>query len=447
MGKLGKTTAATLSRNGRRGRTNRALALAAVGALLAAGLTGCTPLTQPDGSGLTAGPTASATQQSAEDSGLRWPDGTPVMANPHVLGLARLAVDGEDYSGHLNTTTAVGPVRSIQPMGLEPSGSLVTIAGTPNDEKTLEDTGRAFVHDSIRLGRYTPEGFLPFTDAGKDTTSRTPRSVPGGSVSEAGIVWSEATEENSGTGWQILGVSPGSNEMRVLASGKGDGKLAVGQSYRSTMAPVLVDGRVYWNLGVSKAADGEYPDYTMYSVDFENPGKPRKEATDALVPFPGSHGVVSTALEPGSSGYPVPHVVKSYVPGTPPEEVLRPATENSFVELLGSDAQAMSLSYNGNLSIIDPHTRNAEMFPTPASSEIVGLAQCGTRISWSYQSNTGDSPSERYVYDRAASELLVVREPDLIGPGFCSGDFMAWSTVDPTGTIPVFETTVTRWMN
>ena len=429
----------------------RALAIGVAGTLLAVGLTGCTPLTQPDGSGLTGAPTASATQPSL-GSRLLWADGSVVTVNDRKIDLAHVAAAGKDYSRSFSTEGLKKAKRVFTTLGMDSSGALVGVAGTRLSKDEILETGEIIESGSMRMGTYTPDSFVPFTRAGTPPADYVPQAITGATVTDDGIAWGELTWDNKGSmGWTVLGVSPGSTEARVLASWTPKQDPGLELTFETALTPKLVDGRVYWHVGY-QTPTGESLTYQMLSVDFENPADPREEAAQTQTPTPWRQGVLAANLKPNGDGYAVPQAVSAYVQGSEPQEILRLEklqSDGRGLQLLGSDERGLSVSYDGDLFIIDPETRNTEMFRGPYQSEVVGLAQCGSKVSWSFRQFSGEPPKERYVFDRDTSSLQMLHGSTMLGPGHCAGDFISWSEIDQPGDAgdPVPWDVVTRWKN
>lgn len=85
-----------------RNTKRRTLALGLTGALAVSGLTTCSALTQPDGSGVTGTSTVSETSSMA-GSPFLWADGSAISVTPHKLDLAQTATASTDYAEHFST--------------------------------------------------------------------------------------------------------------------------------------------------------------------------------------------------------------------------------------------------------------------------------------------------------------------------------------------------------
>lgn len=412
-------------------------------ALLAAGLGGCTALTDADGSTPSPASSSQTSEPVTKSSGLIWSDGSLLISRLHTVDAARPAVPGEDYVEYLNTGSLPAGELMLQTLGLESNGNLVTMMGTAAGDELEGGGGRMLVNGSLRVGRHTPEGFIPFTVAGKPGTNYGPNAVDRAFVGDEGILWSEVPMEDGNGQWKILGVSPGSTEVRVLAESEGK---APALEPGSNVAPILSDGRVYWSLSLAGPGDEAVPERAMYSVDFENPGRPSTEAPGLFSPFPGPGGVVAEKVNPGNTGYPKPGALVSFSSGREPEELLR-ATSTDFgsVEILGSDQKSLSLLSSGELHLVDLEQRTGQTFAKPLDSSVTRLVHCKDSISWSYDHSTPKPLNPRYVYNRETSEVIAIRDPGLLSTGYCAGDFMAWSSATGSSTGQDFRTVVTKW--
>lgn len=115
------------------------------------------------------------------------------------------------------------------------------------------------------------------------------------------------------------------------------------------------------------------------------------------------------------------------------------------MRLMGSDARGFAVNHDEDLYLIDPNTRQAEVFQAPKGAEIAELNQCGPRVSWSYEPESEALSVKRYVYNRDSRDLSVVTTASSIGMAHCFGEYMSWPAVDPADPKAEPWDVVTRW--
>ena len=259
------------------------LTLGVAGTVMSLGLTSCTPLSQPNGT-TNAQPSSVTASPAPAPVPLVWADGTRVTANVQGIEHARAATKDEDYTVESDTRGLVNSKTAFFVQAVDSSGALVGIYGPRLSEQDQEKAQAEYGIDpeSQRLGRYVAGALEPFTVVGPSKKDYLPQKVEGMTVTDAGIIWGEIYSENaSSRGWKILSVSPGSTEVRVLATRswkKGPNDIF---EHRMLSSPVLEDGRVYWSFERSNPEDDFYEE-KLFSVDFEDPGTVRDEFDPAL---------------------------------------------------------------------------------------------------------------------------------------------------------------------
>lgn len=434
-----------------RNMMRRGLALGCMATLIGSSLSACTALTQPDGSGVS-DPPALTEPSSTLGSPLLWADGSSIAVTAHKLDLARLVTAGTDYTKYSSTESLTTGPKAFASLGVNASGALAGVWGTRQNDEHFMETGQLMEPESMRMGLHTSASFAPFTRAEAPRSAYVPQTVSSGIVTAEGTIWSELTEDNSGhSGWKILGVSPGSTQVRVLASRPRTQSPEEELYFASLRVTALVDGRVYWHIA-RQSVDADYPAYQMLSVDFANPGTPREEAFQTDVSSPWKRGVVAANLEPNDAEAMTAQALTSYQPGAAPQEILRlerGRSDESGLKLLGSDDRGLSVAHDDDLYFIDPETRSAQMVRGPYRSEVVGLASCGSRVSWIFREPDAQKlPTERYVFDRDSATLQILRgKATMAGSGSCAGDFISWSEigqVDAGNGMEMWDV-VTRW--
>lgn len=420
------------------------------------GLTSCMPLSPQNA----VEPPSVAASPVPAPLPLVWADGTRVTANVQGIEHARVATKDEDFTVESETRGLVNAKMAFFAEAVDSSGTLVGIFGPrlSDQEQEQEQTEYGIDPESQRIGRYVAGALEPFTVAGTSKKDYLPQKVEGMTVTDAGIIWGEIHSENaSSRGWKILSVSPGSTEVRVLATHSW--KKGPNDDVERTMlsSPVLADGRVYWNFERSNSED-DFSEEKLYSVDLEDPGAVRDEFDPTLTDEKPPKGSLYVWEDRVLAGVDVPAdsekgytgTISSYAPGGKREEILREA-EDSTAEyamwLLGSDERGFAVEYDKNLYLVDPRTRETEMFQHPEGAEIAWLTQCGPLISWTFQGEFEDPATEHYVYNRGSKDLSVVSTSGQGPMDYCSGDYMSWSTSDPQDPEADSSDVVVRWKN
>ena len=115
--------------------------------------------------------------------------------------------------------------------------------------------------------------------------------------------------------------------------------------------------------------------------------------------------------------------------------------------LMGADERGFAVEYGENLYLIDPRTRQTEMFQAPKDAQISGLTQCGPLVAWTYLGEYEDPVTKRYVYNRDSKDLSVVSTSREGGMDYCSGNYMSWPTSDPQDPEADSSDVVIRWKN
>lgn len=448
------------------------LALGVACTVMSLGLTSCMTLSQPDAvqppnGSASPSPAPNAVQPPSIATSpipvplpLVWADGTRVTANVQGIEHARVATTDEDFTVESETRGFVNEKTAFLVQAVDSSGTLVGIYGPrlSDQEQEQEQTAYGIDPESQRLGRYVAGAFEPFTVEGTSKKDYLPQEVEGMTVTDSGIIWGEIYSEDAASrGWKILSVAPGSTEVRVLATRSW--KKGPNDDVERTMlsAPVLADGRVYWNFERSNSED-DFSEENLYSVDLEDPGAVRDEFDPTLTeekPPTGSlyvweDKVLAAVDVPADSKKGYTGTIGSYAPGGKRDEILREA-EDSTAEyamwLLGSDERGFTVEYDKNLYLVDPRTRQIEMFQHPEDAEISWLTQCGPLVAWTYQGEYEDPVTKRYVYHRGSKDLSVVSTSREGGMDYCSGDYMSWPTSDPQDPEADSSDVVVRWKN
>ncbi|MFF5792598.1 hypothetical protein ACFY5D_11140 [Paeniglutamicibacter sp. NPDC012692] len=431
------------------------------------GLTACSPLTQPNGAGTIEPPSESAQSPSESPQPpaplvpLVWADGTKLTFNERSLDDAREATKDDDFTEVFSTFDMQTDKTAFVPLGVEPSGTPVGLHGTRLSEEDFEESGNRIDPESMQIGRYVGKSFEPFTTSGALKKKYIPRGVSSISVTDTGITWSENDTMDDGTpGWRILGVSPGTTDVRILAAQTPVDGPGSGFDVQQVSAPLFVDERVYWNFFRPHDDDGSMV-LKILSANFKNPTAVREELgpdgagreSDGENVYIWGDGLASVAEVQDDSDHGISQTISAYIPGEKQREILH--LENSEevlsgdagrMQLRGSDGQVLSVVFGGDLFLVDPDSRQTEMFRGPRDSWVVGVTHCGTRISWTYAQEPEFMPTERYVFDRDSNELSVVPGAQPDGSGWCSGDYIGWSPGDPEiGGVNTWDV-ITRWI-
>lgn len=444
------------------------LTLGVAGTVMSLGLTACSPVTQPSGTGAIQSPseTAQPPSESAKPAAplvpLAWPDGTKLTFNERRLDEARVATKDKDFTEEFSTIDLKSSKTAFIPLGMEPSGTPVGLYGNRQPEADFEETGIEIDPESMQIGRYVGKSFEPFTTSGALKKKYIPRGIGSISVTDTGITWSENQSADDETvGWRVLGVSHGTTDVRILATQTPTQGPKPGFDVQLVSAPIIVDERVYWNFFQPHGDDGSMA-RKILSANFKKPTAVREELepngghrdSDGENVYIWGDGLVSVAEVEDDSDYGISQTISAYIPGEKQREILHlenseeDASEDAGrMQLEGSDGQALSVSYGGDIFIVDPETRQAEMFRGPRDSEVAGVAHCGARVSWSYEQESKGVPTELYVFDRDSKELSVVPGAQTTNLGWCTGDYIAWSPVDSGGSGANRWDVVTRWVS
>ena len=422
------------------------------------GLTACMPASPPNA----VQPPSISASPAPVPVPLVWADGTKVTANVQGTEHARVATKGEDYTVESETRDLVNSKTAFFVQAVDSSGTLLGIYGPrlSDQEQEREQTEYGINPESQRIGRYVGGALEPFTVAGTSKKDYLPQKVEGMTVTDAGITWGEIYSENaSSRGWKILNVSPGSTEVRVLATRswkKGPNDIL---EHTMLSSPVVADGRVYWSFERSNPEE-DFSEENLFSVDLEDPGTVRDEfdpaCTDEKLPTNlldvnmWEDKVLAVVDVPDDNEKGSTETISSYTPGEKREAILREAAdskEENGMSLWGSDERGLAVEYGENLYLVDPSTRQTEIFQHPEGAEISWLTQCGPRILWTYRGKFEDLVAKRYVYNRDSKDLSVVPYSEAGGMDYCSGDYMSWPVNDPQDPEADSSDVVVRWKN
>ena len=447
------------------------IALGLTGTVVVLGLASCSAPEEANGSASTQSPinvapieTSSADPTAAPvTTPLFWADGSRVEANVHTVDQARQAIKGEDFTEVSSSKKLVNSQMIFQAEGVESTGTLVGRYGPLQSDAQIEKTGAEIDPDQVMIGRIVDGTFVPFTVAGSPTKNHRPAGVDSLIVSDSGIIWAELDSlETPNSGWKIMQVAPGSTEARVLAAKPFRKSAPDERTFLSIREPAVFDNRVYWSFEHVNSFDN-YSERKTYSVDLGKAEAFREEPLFSDT----DHGRFSGTLFTGrgvlldqfialdkefsETGDPV---IKAYAPGKAAQEVLRlekdPAAD--AMELMGGDAEGFTVFYNHDLYLVDPVTRQVELFEAPEGSTVTELAQCGERITWSYQSILGDVDSDepttnQYVYDRKTKELMATPVVPGLGISYCSGKYLSFALSTPGDDRGTTWDEVTAWKN
>lgn len=250
--------------------------LGVAGIMLSLGLTSCTqPAQQPTANAVQ--PANGSTSPAAPAVPLVWADGTRVAATAHSIDQARLATAGQDFTEESSTRAIVNSQTAFQVEAVDSSGALVGTYGTRHSVENLGKTGQVIDPATMLIGRYTDGTFEPFTIERNPEKKHRAEEVAGTTVTDSGVIWVEVHPEDAEVaGWEILGVSPGTTEVRVLATSSWKEAPDSFPDMKIIKPPVLIDGRVYWSVEYWNPAE-DLSEYKMLSVVLANPAQVREE--------------------------------------------------------------------------------------------------------------------------------------------------------------------------
>lgn len=447
------------------------IALSLTGTLVALGLTSCSSPEQASGSTPTQSPsslTPTETSTAAPSTApvtipLFWADGSRVEANVHNVDQARQAIKGEDFTEVSSSKKLVNSKMIFEAEGIDSTGTLIGRYGPLQSDAQIEKTGIRIDPQAVMIGRIVDGSFIPFTVAGSPTKKHRPTMIDSLIVSDSGIIWAELDSlEAPNAGWKIMQVAPGSTEAQVLAAKPFRKSAPDERTFLRIGPPAVLNDRVYWSFEHVNSFDN-YFERKTYSVGLGKPEAFREEPlfSDADqrrfsgTLFTGQDVILDQliALDKDfvETGDPS---ITAYAPGEAAQEILRLEQDPTAdaMELMGGDAEGFTVFYNHNVYLVDPVTRQVELFEAPEDSTISELAQCGARITWSYQSILGDTdPDEpttsQFVYDRKTKELMATPIVPGMGLSYCSGEYLSFAVSAPGDDRVTTWDEVTRWKN
>lgn len=447
------------------------IALSLTGTVVALGLASCSAPEQASGATATQSPGSMApAETSAADPTaalptipLFWADGTRVEANVHNVDQARQAIKGEDFTEVSSSKKFVNSKMIFQSEGVDSTGTLVGRYGPLQSDAQIEETGVEIDPDEVMIGRIVEGSFVPFTVAGSPGKNHRPAQIDSLVVTDSGIIWAEVDPiEAPNAGWKIMRVAPGSTEAKVLAA-KPYRKSAPDERTFLRIGPLAaLDDRVYWSFEHVNSFDN-YFERKTYSVGLAKPEAFREEPlfSDAAhsrfsgTLFTGKDVILDQfiALDKGFSETGDPRIM-DYAPGRKAKEVLRleKDPEADDMVLMGGDEKGFTVFYNHDLYLVDPVTRQVELFKAPEGSTVSELAQCGARITWRYQSILGDTDpdkptTDQFMYNRKTKELTTTPIVPGMGLSYCSGEYLSFSVSTPGDDRVTTWDEVTRWKN
>lgn len=419
-------------------------------------LSGCTPLTSPDGHL----PASSGTSTPSEDPSilrvpaLVWDDSGPEYQIQRLnLDQARVAVQGLNYTEASNTQALAKTGTLLLPMTLNELGTFTGFTG----KQSQYDPDAAIFGDVEGVGQYS-EGkkLVPLRDAANGKAFRPPEFALGrGSSGPAGVVWSEPDADWQSGEWRILWAPVGQDEVQVLASSADlDNPSVLPVVYYEDPAPVFSGARVYWHATFTEPGS-DITVSKLLSVALEDPGNVRVEEFEGF-------GPVSFGAQLLYLGTTSPQ--QDHAPGAP--VIPRPTdiswfddagNSNTLVKLaddapngaplmnLRAQKGIFSFSYLSDFYIVNTETGKVVAIPMPAESVVTGVVHCNDRVSFGFFDNRFTSEDSRYVYNVATEAFWRVQGPSFTGNAQCAGDLLSWSVAEKVDQQYLKWDVLTRW--
>lgn len=417
-------------------------------------LSGCTPLTAPDGN-LPSSPASSPSDDSSilRVPSLVWDDSGPEYQIHRMnLNQARTAIEGINYT-EVSTTQALAKTGTLLiPLTLNELGALTGLTG----KQSADDPDAAIFGGVEGVAQYRDGKLVPLRDATSGKAFRPPDLALGrGSTGPSGVVWSEPDADWSSGDWRILWAPVDQDEVRVLATSKDlESPSVLPVVYYMDPAPVFSGSRVYWHATYT-APGSESLAPRLLSVGLDDPGNVRFEDFEGFGPVSfGSQllylGTKSPdeELPPGSPTIPRPTDVIWFDDDGNTKTMVKLANDaptGDPIMNLGAQKGIFSFSYLSDFYIVNTETGKVVAFPVPTASVVTGVVHCNERVSFGFFDDRYMSEDSRYVYDVATESLLRMQDQRLTGNAQCAGDLMSWSVADHVDQQNLKWDVVTRW--
>ncbi|MGP7960983.1 hypothetical protein ACTVCO_09260 [Sanguibacter sp. A247] len=364
---------------------------------------------------------------------LRGPDGTPLVATTVDIATAQPAAEGTQYSVVAETPPLTEQGDPATAFGVQPDGTAL-LAGIPAD----------FVaKDATLTGEATFGGYLE----GTLTELTRAKALPVGASSTDDVtVWVESLTGDVANGrWRIRAVEAG-GAVTTLAESKDLGVPGNVHAAIATPRPVVHDDRVYFNAAYVEQ-DGTSR-VQVLSVPVAG-GSVRVEVKGATTPVVFDGGVavlrLGDGLTPDGAQNPLDTVGVAVLLDGRYQEIVsvgasgNPGAQGTISDLAGG-GDTLSFARQGVLYVVDARAGTAVAVAAPSDTTFVGVAQCGSRLTWSALG----PEAGQFVYDVDDGALWRVADAAVTGRSFCAGDLLAWDHTDNWSEKHTV-TLVTRW--
>lgn len=416
-------------------------------------LSGCTPLTAPDGYL----PTSETSSQSEDSSILRvpnlvWDDSGPEYQIHRMnLNQARAAIEGTNYTEISNTQALAKTDTLLLPITLNELGTLTGFTG----KQSAYEPDAVIFGEVEGMAQYRDGKLAPLRDATNGKAFRPPTFALGrGSAGPGGVVWSEPDADWSSGDWRILWAPIDQEEVRVLATSKDlDSPSVLPVVYYEDPAPVFLGSRVYWHATfIAPGSEALAP--RLLSVALDDPGNVRFEDFEGFGPVNFGSQLLylgtktSEELSPGSPTIPRPTDIIWFDDAGNTNTMVKLADDapaGDPIMNLRAQKGIFSFSYLNDFYIVNTKTGKVVSFPVPAASMITGVVHCDERVSFAFFDDKYMSEDSRYVYDVATESLFKVQDSRFSGNAQCAGDLMSWSVSEQVDQQDLKWDVVTRW--
>ena len=391
---------------------------------------------------------------------LEWPDGGKLAATRIPLEAAVQAVPGRDYEISYTTEELAEEGKHLDAFALTESGALVGGMSSSTGIDLSSDFGSGWggiISDQV--GLYENGTFTPFSGPEGRPKHHRGHQVIAGSVADGYAVWSEAVNEeppfdNVSVGeWRITAADLATGKTRDLASSTGKTPDYLGEerlSGNGSPRPVVSENKVYWQAAsTAPYADGIASPLLAAALDGSEPMAMVRPHADFPTRFKGGIAMAERGA-PNHPGDPS-NAITLAVAGEDDMPILRVAPdakgEDGFTSFDG-DGTIVSFTYGNEFLILDSGTRTAVATDVPADSSVVGVAHCGSTVSWTFRDLNNLRPHDsRYVYDAETSSLRVLTDPAFAGSARCGGGYISWGVgAGKDGNFKTWDI-VTRWNN
>ena len=358
--------------------------------------------------------------------GVRWPDGSPLLAGD-IDPTSALTLDAAGAE-QIDTIPSDAPLRTV-PLGVAGDGRVVVSRMQSESIETEDADDIGFWDgDFARLG--STEKLVP---VGPN------RQTVGASDDGTTLVWTEISGTNIVASDWFVFAQPldGSEGPRLLADAHG--LWPEGASVDTgPMAPVLHDGRVYLH---TPHPDAQSPTaFAVVSAPIAG-GPLRVEAMDAFSPVATSGGVVVVRSDASVAADDEAHPLEKAVgidlltgDGSTRRLLdLDPAADGSPTvhQLLGAGDSLVLLTADAPV-VVDLAARTAVRLPAPAATAPGPTVACADRVVWT-------TSADSLIFDTTSGRLVRHPSPAAELLPMCGGDLVLWDDDEPAASWAVLR--------